>query len=109
MLQYDLVDPPLPMPLSKGIITLHTSPDSLAQPGGRVAEWVKPIGLCSMADLIGVVSIPMLAIFVMAVFYDSLQWHPTALKRPGLCVTVCGSMQGKDPFGPIEKTQKSRG
>ena len=73
--------------------------------GGRVAEWVKPLGLCSMADLIGVGSIPALARFVMAVFSDSLQWHPTALKRPGLCVTVCGSVQGKDPLGPIEKSR----
>ena len=32
-------------------------------------------------------------------------WHPAALKRPGLCVTVCGSVQGKDPLGPIEKSR----
>ena len=70
-----------------------------------MAEWVKPLGLCSMAALIGVGSIPALARFVMAVFSDSLQWHPTALKRPGLCVTVCGSVQGKDPLGPIEKSR----
>ena len=41
--------------------------------GGRVAEWVKPLGFCSMVALIGVGSIPTLARFVMAVFSDSLQ------------------------------------
>ena len=75
--------------------------------GGRVAEWVKPLGLglCSMADLISIGSIPALARYVMAVLSDTLQWHPTALKRPGLCVTVCGIVQGKDPLGPIEKSR----
>ena len=41
---------------------------SHCQKGGRMAEWVKPLGLCSMAALIGVGSIPALARFVMAVF-----------------------------------------
>ena len=84
-------------------VTLHVHP--VGFPGGRVAEWVWPLGHCSMVALIGVGSIPALARFAMAVFSDSLQWHPTALKRPGLCVTVYGSVQGKDPLGPIEKSR----
>ena len=70
-----------------------------------MAEWVKPLGLGSMVALIGVCSIPALARFVMAVFSDCLQWHSTALKRSGLCVTSCGSVQDKDPLGPIEKSR----
>ena len=58
-----------------------------------------------MVALLGVGPIPSLARFAMAVFSDSMQWLPTALKRPGLYVTVCGSAQGKDPLGPIEKSR----
>ena len=70
---------------------------------GPVLRWIS-LGLCSMASLIGMGSIPTLARFAMAVFSDSLQWHQTALKRLGLCMTVCGSVLGKDPLGPIEKS-----
>ena len=60
---------------------------------------VEMLGLWSLAYLIGVDFIPTLGRCIRAASSDSLQWHPTASKRPGLCMNVwLGACRVKIPW-----------